>query len=569
MNVTNNGYYTAGYLNEVARSRPSRGTSGGDFVPRSISGSDAGSHSRMVAGADPGTSGPQQAPTAAVGVQGDRESLLSQSDPDRLEKGVTPAELYYLEKRPERARPRLKHNYSDYYIQQKQRFDDSEYKPKFYTHKTFRDVFDDDDEPTEKYNPMEFVFDDPEVMREREQSQKVRRAFKSVLKMMGKDYYNDHDYFAPGNDRKTKSRALKASKPEPAPSEVYVANLSDSSDEEGEHSGLRTQVYVSAAEEQQLKKNKGFGKMWKRRFKRAKKDIRKDYEANRTRQEIVTEPEPVQPEPVATSELSNSQAGQNENFHPLWNYVLSWLTYESVNTAMGGENGAATSATAASAARALVPALSPTKNRLKNMRPAFSNIKTNYKDIASKWNQPVSSRHRRIADDNVSSMASTMGTMAPMDSVSDEFVVEVDSDYDEASANTELYYNPVTKQLEHQPPTSASALTAGAAALGRFFLFSTPPKTLEACPTDPAPVQIVSNINGLLKHFKVLRMIFAPIDIVAEYFPHLQTLVILVELAIFMWLLYEVSLLIDALCMMVKAVCAPMIAMGRFMNRIM
>ena len=64
-------------------------------------------------------------------------------------------------------------------------------------------------------------------------------------------------------------------------------------------------------------------------------------------------------------------------------------------------------------------------------------------------------------------------------------------------------------------------------------------------------------------------MIFAPIDIIAENFPSLQTFVILIELAIFMWLLYELSLLIDALCMMVKAVCAPMIAMGRFMNRIM
>lgn len=90
-----------------------------------------------------------------------------------------------------------------------------------------------------------------------------------------------------------------------------------------------------------------------------------------------------------------------------------------------------------------------------------------------------------------------------------------------------------------------------------------------ASSNEPAsPVQIISNIAEAIKSIKIMRILFAPIDVIAEAFPNLQTIVILIELIIFVWILYELSLLVDALCMMVKAICAPMIAIGKFMNRV-
>lgn len=589
MNVTNHGYYTSDYLNEVVRKRPAKKVIvaepvSPDSVPRSFSGSSPKSYSSS----SPMLSMPGRSPETSRMSEVDMVSTdeISMDDPDRLAQGITPAQLYYLQRRPDREDPRQrelqKQKYSDYYIQQKRRHDESDYKPKLYTHKTFRDVFKDNEEPTEKYNPMEFVFDDPELVREREQNQKVKRAFKTVLKFMGKDHYDDYDYYQAEPTKGKKSHQ----KPE---NEVYVANFSDSSDNEEyetefPENNLKTKVYVNAAEEQHLKRNKKFSKIWKRKLKQAKKDIRKDYKQNRD-QLTKDRPETFVPEVEEETGESNAQvpvvhdeppkvgAYQNENFHPLWNYVLSWLAYEPVvPTLVGNANVPAKSVLSVKPPENSIrvpKALKALKTvRLKNinMMPAMANMKQNYKQLASKWNQPVSSRQKRITDFDSFNSAPPQPRS---DGISDEFVVEVDSDYDESTITTELYYNPVTKQLEHEPPTSASALSLGAAALTKFFLFSRPENTLEAAPTDSSPVKVVSNINSLLKHIKLLRMIFAPIDIIAENFPGLQTFVILIELAIFMWLLYELSLLIDALCMMVKAVCAPMIAMGRFMNRIM
>lgn len=82
-------------------------------------------------------------------------------------------------------------------------------------------------------------------------------------------------------------------------------------------------------------------------------------------------------------------------------------------------------------------------------------------------------------------------------------------------------------------------------------------------------MQVFSHVSATIKRVKIMRIIFSPIDTVAEQFPSLQSIVVIVEIIIFGWILYEISLLIDALCMTVKAVCAPIIAVGKFMNRIM
>lgn len=86
---------------------------------------------------------------------------------------------------------------------------------------------------------------------------------------------------------------------------------------------------------------------------------------------------------------------------------------------------------------------------------------------------------------------------------------------------------------------------------------------------DPnAPIVVVSTWINLIKRIQIMKMLFAPIDIIGEFIPGLQGVVVFIELVLFVWILYELSRLVDALCMMIKAFCAPMIAVGRFMNRV-
>lgn len=526
-------------------------------------------------------------------------------DPDYLDKAPTPANLNYLYKKNQRSVDYLDYflrrknrkpvhdgdssyiddeddlvfqlpkkaptGYQGYYIDQKKRYEEAEeIKPRNFTHKTFMDVFDRDAD--ERFNPIDVVFDDPEKVREQENKRKLTKVMKTVQKKVGMNDYNSYDYYTQtelhnakmaklAKEREAKlakqeekeakkarqvkksfkldfSRKKKEDKAENQ--ELFVEHVSDDSDDE------EMEGYDDLAQNQSKKK------AWKRKWKNAKKVLSDDYfdSYNRdiqTRKQIKVLAQEDQSK-EAEPEQSAGYVGPKDGFHPLWNYMLSWLVYSSVaNTAAKDDKIVEIERTG-----------SNSTGKKKRRKSTTSNLK-NYKTALKRWNDPASKYFtgaRSIAESKYSrsdsralqpydcnSQNSTMDSVYPDEielsddgNLSDEFVIG-----DESIA-----------QYLGGPPTSALAMRTGS----RLALH------------EGNPVKIVSNINQLIKRIKIMKIIFAPIDIIAVSFPSLQTIVILVELVIFMWILYELSLLIDALCMAVKAVCAPMIAIGKFMNRI-
>lgn len=601
MNVTSKGYYTTQYLDNVTRkryrgtevdsdngyfnqpqSRPSspgiREHIAGDKSPRSMrSLTPVGDENLLRSPVSPGfTKSPsrngsplgspvlENLPTVSRTLG---SSIGSEDyDPDYLEQEITPAQLHRLQNRntalyqPHRVRrdqviihgqqgkqgKQVKQPTSEdeYYIKQKQRYDQSLYKPKFYTHKTFRDVFEDEKNNTDKYNPMEFVFDDPGSRNEQEQNQKLKKALRILQTKMGKDNYKQYDYYQ------------KMSGPQRAQKPVPTSRNADVRD--NDENNFNDNIYITEEENKQLKKNKNFKNVFKRKMKKAKNDLASDYnnsikgpelimETDSTSQPIVLEPEEEQT-PITTQPTQPNQPDQETNFLPLWSYILSWLVYDQTNIPAIQEEP-------------VIDTKTKSKTRPLRNRIDMKNFRRNYQGVVSNWNQPVSTVFKNGKP--IDSMPLVRNNRGMIDSellnnASQEFVIEVDDDYDDY--DEEFYYNPTSKQLEQQP--EASYLS--------YFPTSMLDRTTNRglIDTSNGPVAIISNINTLIKNIKVMRIIFAPIDIIALHFPNLQTVVILVELVIFLWILYELSLLIDALCMMVKAVCAPMIAMGRFMNRI-
>lgn len=529
----------------------------------------------------------------------------------------------------------------NFYIQQKKRYDDAEFvKPKNYTHKTFRDVFEDNNEDTGRYNPIELVFDDPEKIREQEENQKFKRAMKTLQVKMGKDDYKNYDYYT--NKGKETPNAAQ---------EIFTGGAdSDDSDDEADDD-KKEEVYVEGEGEEEGEdhkkkkkskhkeaKKKDFKKIWRKGMKKAKKGLGEDFLKNMEKQwemeeekrrikelemeasaKDITEEDEVTQEPTIIEpddeeiQSRHFYAGQNPNFHPMWNYVLSWLTYD-----QQGANQIA--GTTPYPQKQILPSTGstndnhediksiiksdpvpskPKKSKSRTKKPKNTknikvsadqlknfnkNLVKNYTGVKNMWTMPASNlfngqtnqgidgNHNHNHHHDLSNMTidealpQSIVDIRPDENDSQEFIIEVDEDEAE-SYGEELYYNPITKQLEREPPTSF--LSMDSHSFGTRPTVSTGPTNRSLVNTSGGAKSIVSNINSLIKSVKIMKIIFAPIDIIGESFPSLQTLVILLELVIFMWILYELSLLIDALCMMVKALCAPMIAMGRFMNRFM
>ena len=206
-----------------------------------------------------------------------RQSISpKQFDPDDLTEEITPAQLNYLQQPTNLYKNQVitfddssyvesglpsptiirstklnlkpaKTLYEGYYIQQKERYDNSEIKPKLYTHKTFHDVFDNKNELTDIYNPIEFVFNS-------KNNNQFSQAFNAFRVKMGKDDYKNYDYYA------KKSR----------PQEVFVKEQEyDEEDPEAGETGLR---------------KKPLKKLFKTKFKRVKKQLGQDFIENTDRQ---------------------------------------------------------------------------------------------------------------------------------------------------------------------------------------------------------------------------------------------------------------------------------------------
>ncbi|EAZ62919.2 predicted protein [Scheffersomyces stipitis CBS 6054] len=574
MNVTSNAYYSPQYLDKQKRSTRSQ-----------YSGEPEGSvkSSTRVSKApvlNRANSTPLSVVQSTIAADDSIESDLEDEesyDPDALVHEITPAQLiiqqsntvtpHRVERRgaykPREQTPEIK-GYDGYYINQKKRYEESPYKPKLYTHKTFRDVFNDKEESTDKYNPMEFVFPEGE---------KKSKFAKNVQFVLGKDNYDEYNYYDHNKGEKKKKRKKKINEP----TEVFVKELSDDDEEDYTENGPK--IYLTEEEQQKAKKNRKFTKVFKSKMKRARKELGKDFVNNAIKQQELesrrkeeksekkrAEEEDKQialkeeAERIRALEEEQRRIGQNPEFHPIWNYILSWLVYDaSISKTPAADEEPVENKEQQETSKSKKLIIS-SKN--------FKNIKKNYLNLVHKWNEPVSHVFNEPPPPYPTSRSIKAKTLRSFESSafdegdgdSKEFVIEYDDDGTEITQ--ELYYNPVTKQLEATPPTSYSSLDPSAKSVSSSMMGY-------GIDTTGSAVAIISNINALIKSIKIMKILFAPIDVVSEYFPNLQTIVILVELVIFVWILYEVSLLIDALCMMVKAVCAPMIAMGRFMNRIM
>lgn len=491
-------------------------------------------------------------------------------NPDDLDEAITPAHLNYLYKKQRAAdyldyyKPQRKKDdsssfhtedldlvserptlvstgFEGYYIDQKKRYENaSEVKPKMFTHKTFMDVFDRDQD--ERFNPIDVVFDDPEKVREQEKKQKFSRAMKTVQKKVGLNDYNSYDYYTQNELEEKKAQRAKEKaqqklerkfklawkkKKEDKNQDLFVQHVSDNSDDE------EMEGYENDPQNENIKK------AWKRKWKNAKRALGDDYfdNYNRERETRLQQKMDILLAPEREMDGPLGNVGPNDNFHPLWNYMLSWVVY----------NNSAESKAPAGKIEEVDRAVSVTPSKKKRNRLR------DYKAKMKQWNQPA------LAYFGNKNMAGPQYSRAvqPYDQsstlyTSSEYPEEIELS-DDGNLSDEIALGGEL-DLYLCPPTLAQAMMTRESRFGRLH--------------EGGPVKIVSNINLLIKSIKIMKIIFAPIDIIAVHFPSLQTVVILIELVIFMWILYELSLLIDALCMAVKAICAPMIAIGKFMNRI-
>lgn len=524
-------------------------------------------------------------------------------------------------------------NPDDHYIKQQRRYDSSTYKPTMYRHKTFRDVFDDENklERQAEYNPMEFVFQAPAS--EQKNDKNIRKTFKSLT---GKKDYNDLDYYEQQElERKLKEEKIAA--------------------EERRERELSEKVYLNESEELELKQRRKklkilkFGNMLKFGKKKVVPvvDIEGDalldgegsvFVKNTDGLESLVSKKALQ-DKASTADLVVDEAGNemivhskaesvlpgdasvksrrsektarsekvhhvvpannipiganaNPNFTWWWNYILSWIVYDrevedeaSIHDAksyVGTTKSGKSSKSKKSSSTALVATpktdiaqeedvheeLSPWKKikRIpKNTRTTWQALQqpADLRFIKGGWSAAVEAVERNQAEQEALQGLAADGhsivtyprssrtgtTIYDYDPDSKELEVEMDAD----TVLEELYFNPINGDLGVNPPSLYNSLSP----------------TILSPGEETGPVAIISNIASTIKGIKIMRILFAPIDVIGETFPNLQTVVIMVELIIFVWILYELSLLVDALCMMVKAVCAPMIAVGKFMNKIM
>lgn len=532
-------------------------------------------------------------------------------------------------------KPKKRVQFDGYYIDQKKRYDAAEeIKPTLYTHKTFKEVFSKDED--ERLNPVDVVFDDPEKVREQEQKQTFTRAVRKVQKKMGRDDYNSYDYYVQKkleDERREQMRlmeeaensrllAIEAARLEKQNAKLERKRLKqakklarkqekhdqedglfvDHNSDDSEDNYVNTDGEIVAAPPTNIKK------ALRMKWKNAKKTLGSNYFDNyekevTARQQLklaiqdspqehaeaptIEEFEKMVPA-TTTPKTTYAGVGPNENFHPAWNYLLSWLVYAQNQQ---NQQSAATLQPADSVfedipedkiveiqddesrkktGTSLISSAlrgTPTKRKKARSKPpklkngALAGLK-NYKGVFSNWNQPASAYFagQRIAPGTKAVTVPEVQDHPDAEYEYPEFYeMEVT---DDEGLSEELFYNPETEQLEplenasRVPPTSASAMLVQN------------PRSAYIKSYAAGSLQIISNINKLIKSIKIMRIVFAPIDAIAAGVPSMQNVVILIELVIFIWILYELSLLIDALCMTVKAVCAPMIAIGRFMNRI-
>lgn len=432
--------------------------------------------------------------------------------------------------------------FSGYYIDQEKRLQSSpEFKRNTYTHKTFKDVFHADSD--ERLNPIDLVFDDPNK-RDLKTKQKFSRAFKQVKKKLGKNDYASYEYNEQRENDEPVNLALKS------PFDDSEWNDKSSEDSAKKNTSIKrtknpaSDIFTKPYSEEGLNLR---GQTLEKRG--LHNHLRRKWKKNKTVSETSSQ---VGPEEVEIEEthpdieyLSRDESESNLDFSPepeadntsspLWEYVLSWIASNEKGPLHHSEEPKITEI---QDDISTITSEQEFEGKDSQINDPKNKKGKKYKKLLRNWNMP--------AAEYISSQEKSRAMVK-----AGKAGIEEKGNQEEEE---QFILNKNTGQLE--------PVIVGEGEIKDNNMVAQ--KIHEGSPT-----MIISNINKLIKHIKIMRIIFAPIDVVAENFPQVQTFVIFIELFIFMWILYELSLLIDALCMAVKAVCAPMIAIGKFMNRIM
>jgi hypothetical protein len=77
---------------------------------------------------------------------------------------------------------------------------------------------------------------------------------------------------------------------------------------------------------------------------------------------------------------------------------------------------------------------------------------------------------------------------------------------------------------------------------------------------------VASNFVKGFREFAQFSVVLRPLDAIADTFPSLQSIVVVMELIFLIWILYQVSIIVEAIATAVKAFCMPVIVICRFMG---
>lgn len=457
-------------------------------------------------------------------------------------------------------------DFSGYYIDQKKKYDAAkEIKPSLYTHRTFKDVFYDDTE--ERLNPMDVVFKDS-TNEGLNDCRVLSKAFRKVQKMVGYENCTSFDYFEQNKFETKRLETFKNANSEENETAKKVnkstmRNLfvfkKDAESGINEFSGLKDiskepDAMASEGDEEVPISKRSSRSKWKflkrsEDYEGVSADVHRESmpgsnlllaEESEAKIENDRDCEKL----FCPGEKPNEVfVGPRENLRPFLKSLLSWIFYDRIQDIADGS-------TKKGKIEELIvcePSESPRDSEISSSK-LFKRIRLlngkKHRDVLKRWNDPAS--NYLIQPPKFFERRNIMAGS----SFNSDAILGLEVDFEIGEIADELIYNPKTGMLEALP----SKRNAGKMGFRTQY---------------GSPVTIVSSVSQLIKSVKIMRNFFAPIDVIADNFPRLQTLVIIIELGVFAWILYEFSLLIDALCMAIKAVCAPMIAVGRLMNRIM
>lgn len=225
MNVTDRGYYTTQYLERQRQAQSNMTDSWNGRLPpvRSnsederigISRADSSGLKQLDSSPPTVLTSPSSKRRGNYNEAKHRSRKLPSSTDELTEEIITPADLFHIQRRDAShidgpsSNISGSNDFEGYYINQKKNFDvasDYDFVPKSYTHKTFHQIFDNKAELTDIYNPMEFVFDT-------KQPNNLKRVYQGMKVKLGKDNYNDYDYYnsrSLGNDQSTTQNKLSS-----------------------------------------------------------------------------------------------------------------------------------------------------------------------------------------------------------------------------------------------------------------------------------------------------------------------------------------------------------------------